>query len=85
MREDSDHFDLDRLHHDQPVSGQFGSVQRTSRQNRSLKDEGEVLGVLNEAGIDRARVTSVDTSKIDDTLEITDVSEQVMYDTDESE
>ena len=30
---------LNRLHHDQPVSGQFGSVQRTTRRNRSFKLE----------------------------------------------
>jgi len=29
---------LDRLHHNQPVSGQYGSVQRTTRRNRSLND-----------------------------------------------
>jgi hypothetical protein len=41
---------LDRLHHDQPVSGQFGSVQRTSRRNRSLKDDETVLNALEAAG-----------------------------------
>ena len=76
---------LDRLHHDQPVSGQFGSVQRTSRRRRSLKDEEAVLEVLEEAGIDRAQVTSVDASKVDDALEVTDVSEQAVYEIDESE
>jgi hypothetical protein len=76
---------LDRLHHDQPVSGQFGSVQRTSRRRRSLKDEETVLKMLAEAGIDRAQVTSVDASKVDDAVEVTDVSEQAVYDTDESE
>jgi hypothetical protein len=50
---------LDRLHHDQPVSGQYGSVQRTSRRNRTLKDEQEVLEQLEAEGIDRERVTSV--------------------------
>ena len=37
---------LDRVHHDQPVHGQFGSVQRTGRTYRSLRDEDEVLGTL---------------------------------------
>jgi 23S rRNA A2030 N6-methylase RlmJ len=44
---------LNRLHHDRPVSGPFGSVRRTTRRNRSLKDDEEVLTTLEEAGIDR--------------------------------
>ncbi|MFC6875372.1 hypothetical protein [Halobellus marinus] len=76
---------LDRLHHDQPVSGQYGSVQRTTRRNRSLKDDAEVLDVLEEAGIGRERVTSVDASKVDDTLEVTELSETDVYEIDESE
>jgi len=37
LRQDVRSVLLNRLHHDQPVSGQYGSVQRTSRRNRSLK------------------------------------------------
>jgi len=44
---------LDRLHHDQPVYGQYGSVQRTSRRNRTLKDDETVLEILEDQGIDR--------------------------------
>jgi hypothetical protein len=76
---------LDRLHHDQPVHGQYGSVQRTSRRSRSLKDEEEVLAVLEEAGIDRERVTSVDSSKVDEALAVTELSESAVYDIGESE
>ena len=76
---------LDRLHHDQPVSGQYGSVQRTTRRNRSLKDDAEVLDVLEEAGVGRERVTSVDASKVDDALEVTELSESDVYEIEESE
>ena len=76
---------LERLHHDQPVSGQYGSVQRTSRRNRSLKDEDEVLERLENAGIDRDRVTSVDTSKVDEALEVTELAESDVYDIEASE
>jgi hypothetical protein len=72
---------LDRLHHDRPVSGSFGSVQRTSRRNRSLKDEEEVLDTLEKAGIEPERVLSVDRNKVDDALEVTELSEQDVYDT----
>jgi len=76
---------LDRLHHDQPIHGQYGSVQRTSRRNRSLKDDEEVLALLEDEGIDRERVTSVDSSKVDEALEVTELSESAVYEIDESE
>ena len=76
---------LDRLHHDQPVSGPYGSVQRTSRRNRTLKDDEEVLGLLEDAGIDRERVTSVDSSKVDEALAVTELAESDVYEIEESE
>jgi hypothetical protein len=76
---------LDRLHHDQPVHGQFGSVQRTTRRNRSLKDDETVLGVLEAEGIDREQVTSVDAGKVDDALDVTDLRESDVYEIDERE
>jgi len=76
---------LTRLHHDRPVSGQYGSVQRTSRRNRSLKDDEEVLERLENAGIDRTRVLSVDRSKVDEALEVTTLSESDVYEVEESE
>lgn len=76
---------LDRLHHDQPVHGQFGSVQRTTRRNRTLKDDDEVLTTLEDAGIDRERVLSVDRSKVDDALDVTELSDSDVYEIDETE
>jgi len=85
LRQDVRSVLLDRLHHDQPVAGQYGSVQRTSRRNRSLKDEDKVLAVLENAGIDRERVTSVDSSKVDEALDVIEVAESEVYDIEESE
>ncbi|CAI50018.1 DUF2800 family protein [Natronomonas pharaonis DSM 2160] len=76
---------LNRLHHDRPVSGPYGSVQRTTRRNRTLKDEQEVLEILEEAGIDQERVMSVDRDKIDEALEVTELSESGVYEIDERE
>lgn len=76
---------LNRLHHDQPVHGQFGSVQRTTRRNRDLKDDDEVLATLERAGVDRERVLSVDRVKVDDALDVTDLSESDVYDIEETE
>lgn len=76
---------LERLHHDQPVHGQYGSVQRTSRRNRSLKDEKKVLATLEDAGIDRERVMSVDSKKVNEALEVTELSKTDVYEVEESE
>lgn len=70
---------LSRLHHDRPVSGQYGSVQRTSRRNRSLKDDEEVQERLEDAGIDRERVLSVNRSKVDEALEVTTLSQSLNF------
>lgn len=75
---------LDRLHHDQPVHGQYGSVQRTTRRNRTLNDDDEVLRVLEEAGIPRERLMSVDREKVDDALDVTELTESAVYEIDES-
>lgn len=50
LRKDVSSALLDRLHHDQPVHGQFGSIQRTTRCRRSLKNDEEVLATLENAG-----------------------------------
>ena len=76
---------LDRLHHDQPVHGQYRSVQRTSRRNRSLKDEDDVLELLEDAGIARERVMSVDSNKVAEALDVTEIAESDIYEISESE
>lgn len=85
LRQDVSDVLLNRLHHDQPVSGPFGSVQRTTRRNRSLKTDEEVLETLEEAGIERERVLGVDRSKVDDAIEVTTLSDSDVYDIEESE
>jgi len=85
LRQDVADVLLERVHHDRPVAGQYGSVQRTTRRQRSLKDDAEVLATLEEAGIDRDQVTSVDRSKVEDALDVTDVSESDVFETEESE
>lgn len=76
---------LGRLHHNRPVTGQYGSVQRTTRRNRQLKDDEAVLAVLEDAGIDRERVMSVDREKVDEALAVTELGESGVYDIDERE
>ena len=85
LRQDVAEVLLNRLHHDRPVSGPFGSVQQTTRRNRSLNDDEEVLDTLEEAGINRERVLGVDRDKVDDALEVTELSERDVYEIEESE
>lgn len=74
---------LERVQHDEPTQGQYGSVQRTSRRRRTLKDEAEVLATLDAAGVDREHVMGVDREKVDDALDVTDLSESDVYDVEE--
>jgi hypothetical protein len=76
---------LARVETDGPIHGQFGSVQRTTRRKRSLKDETEVLTVLETAGVDRELVMSVDRKKVDEALEGATLPETAVYDIEETE
>jgi hypothetical protein len=68
-----------------PVTEQYGSVQRTSRRNRSLKDGEDVLAGLEDAGIEPERVLGVDRDKVDDALAVTELSERDVYEIEETE
>jgi hypothetical protein len=86
LRQDVADVLLGRVHHDRPVSGQYGSVQRTSRRNRSLKDDEEILSLIEaETEIDRERVMGVDRDKVDEALDVTELTEEDVYDVGESE
>lgn len=85
LRQDIADLLLDRIHHDRPVSGQYGPVQRTARRSKSLRDEEQVLAVLEDAGIDRERVLGVDPDKVDDALDVTELRESDVYDIEETE
>ncbi|ELY86496.1 hypothetical protein [Natrialba taiwanensis] len=79
LRQDVADILLERIHHDQPIHAQFGSVQQPSREYRSLQDEEDVLTTLEDAGIPRERVTSVDSSKVDEALEVTELRPSDVY------
>jgi hypothetical protein len=85
LRKDVSDVLLDRMPENRPAHGQYGSVQRTTRRQLSLKDDDEVLTALEDAGIDRDRLLSVDREKVDEALEVVSVPESAVYDTDESE
>ncbi|HET7323281.1 MAG TPA: hypothetical protein VFJ06_03000 [Halococcus sp.] len=85
LRKDVSDVLLERVQHDRAVHGQYGSIQRTTRRNRSLKDDEEVLDTLESAGIAREQVVSVDREKVDEALDVVELSESAVYDTSESE
>jgi hypothetical protein len=76
---------LERVGHDRPLHGQYGSVQRTTRRNRSLKDDEEVLEAFAGTGIDHEQLVGVDRSKVEEALDVVSVSESEVYDVSESE
>ncbi|RJT07452.1 hypothetical protein [Halococcus sp. IIIV-5B] len=76
---------LDRVQHDRPTHGQYGSVQRTTRQNRSLKDDETVLNAFEDTGIDREQLLGVEREKVDEALDVVSVPESAVYDVSESE
>jgi hypothetical protein len=85
LRKDVTDVLLDRVQHDRPAHGQYGSVQRTTRRQRSLKDDETVLEAFENTGIDREQVLGVDRAKVDEALDVGGLSESAVYDITESE
>ena len=85
LRKDVADVLLERVGHDRLLHGQYGSVQRTTRRNRSLKDDQEVLEAFVETGIDREQLLGVDRNKVEEALDVVSVSESDVYDVSESE
>src|SRR5699024_2013995 len=52
LRKDVTDVLLARVQHDRPAHGQYGSVQRTTRHQRSLKDDETVLSAFENTGIE---------------------------------
>ncbi|WP_247728927.1 hypothetical protein [Halovivax limisalsi] len=75
---------LARLGPDQQLHGRFGTVRRTTRTRRSVRDEETVFEALDERGIPREWVLGVDRTKLDVVLSVTDLDESDVYDVDES-
>jgi hypothetical protein len=85
LRKDVADVLLERVGHDRPVHGQYGSVQRTTRRNRSLKNDEAVLNALDDTGINRERLLGVDRDKVEEALDVVSVPESAVYDVSESE
>lgn len=68
----------DRLH------GQFGTVTRTERERRHLRDEETVLDALDREGIPHEWILGIDREKLDVVLATTDLAASDVYDTEET-
>lgn len=75
---------LERLGPDQRLHGRFGTVRRTTRERRYVKDDETVFDALDEHGIPREWVLGIDRDKLDVVLSATDLTEAAVYDVDES-
>lgn len=71
---------LDHVGPEGRLHGQFGTVTRTRRERRQLKDEDEILDRLDEADVPREWVLGVDDDKLDVVVAATDVDEADVYD-----
>ncbi|MFC6988420.1 hypothetical protein ACFQJD_06315 [Haloplanus sp. GCM10025708] len=70
---------LDRTDGDS-LRGRFGTVARTERERRHLKDEEDVLSALDEEGIPHEWVLGIDREKLDVVLAVTDLDSDAVYD-----
>ena len=62
------------------LHSRYGTVSRTRRERRRLKDEDAVLDALDAAGVPREWVMGVDPEKLDVVLAVTDLAERAVYD-----
>lgn len=74
---------LGRLGPDQQLHGRFGTVHRTTRERKHLKDDEAVLDALDEYGIPHEWVLGIDPDKLDVVLAVTELSEPDVYDTEQ--
>jgi len=76
---------LQRVEDNSEVHGQFGSVQKTTRKLRELRNEDEVVETLENVGVSEDRVTGVVEDKVKQALEVADVPEDEVYDIEKRE
>ncbi len=71
---------LEYIGPDARLHGRFGTVQRTTRNRRHLKDEETILNALDAEDVPHEWVLGVDPDKLDVVLAATDVDEDDVYD-----
>ena len=76
---------LDRVGYDRLAHGQYGSVQRTTRHQRSLKDDETVLEAFEKTGIAHEQLLGVEREGVDEALDVVSVPESAVYDITERE
>ncbi|WP_254863229.1 hypothetical protein [Halovivax gelatinilyticus] len=74
---------LDRLGPEQELHGRFGTVRRTVRERRSVREEEAVFEALDERAIPREWVLGIDRTKLDVVCSVTDLEESEVFDVDE--
>lgn len=74
---------LQHIGPDGDLHGRFGTVHRTVRERRRLKDAETILDTLDEYGIPRDWALGVDREKLDVVVATTDLDETEVYDVEE--
>mgnify|MGYP000692927567 CR=1 FL=1 len=71
---------LDRVETDRRVDGHYASVTRGTRRRRTPKEEGTVFETVEQAGIDRDEVVSLDASALRDLADEGRIDEAAVFD-----
>jgi hypothetical protein len=74
---------LDHVGPDARLHGRYGTVTRTTRERRRLREDERVLEALDAEGIPHEWVLGVDREKLDVVLAVTDLDERDVYDVEE--
>lgn len=74
---------LDRIGPEGRLRGQFGTVSRSHRERRHLKDDAAVFDALDEEDIPKEWVLGVDQDRLDVVLAVTGLQEEDVYDIEE--
>lgn len=74
----------DRVKSDRAVHGDLGTVQRKTRQRRSLRDEVAVEAAVRQADVDPDDLRSFDKRKVGDVVDDGDLDEDAVFEVSES-
>lgn len=73
----------EEVREDGTISADFGSVNRHTREYRSLEDDATVRAALEDADVDPESVRSFDKGKLKDAVEETDLDDESVFDVEE--
>lgn len=74
---------LAEVQDDREIESDVGAVRRYTGERTSLRDEETVVSALERAGVDPAQVMAPERSRVEDALEVTDLSRDDVFEVEE--